>query len=225
MSRPRRLVPCLLLLGSLLIGPAQAAPTVANPKALAAKATAATPQEPPAVKVIASRYVEEADLDAYVASVSSVFSMRTRTTDPFGQLQDPDAKPIVKATVAKVPRRVAPVQATPFSDIVHLIKVTTVMPKDQCFLMGSRIIKQGDLINLAFRGKNLRVQVSAVSSRQIDFRNLENDETAALKLNVLPAGMTPGSRGITAPGMLPNRQDSVIELDPGNTPTDKSQSR
>ena len=65
---------------------------------------------------------------AYVASLSAVFSMRDRATDPFGHSRIPNAKPVIKNPVAKTTRRVAPVQATPFADIIRLIKVTTSCP-------------------------------------------------------------------------------------------------
>jgi hypothetical protein len=170
-----------------------------------------------------SRFVGEADLAAYVESYANVLSIRERTSDPFGQFQDPDAKPIVKPTVAKQTRRTAPLQATPFSDIIKLLQVTTIMPKEKRFLVGTRSIKQGDVIPLGFRGKNIKVEVASVSSQQIEFRNLENNETASLKLNLLPVGMTPGTHGITAPGMVPDRPNATIELDPGNVPTENTQ--
>ena len=143
--------------------------------------------------------------------------MRDRATDPFGQLQDPNAKPVIKASAAKPTRRAAPIQATPFSDIIRLIKVTTIMPKEKRFLVGTRSIKQGDRIPLSFRGKKIHVEVSSVTPLQIEFRNLDNNESAALNINLLPTGMTPGTGGITAPGMLPDRPESPLELDPGNT--------
>ncbi len=62
----------------------------------------------------------------------------------------------------------------------------------------------------------VRAQVVAVSARQIDFRNLDTGETATRKIDALPVGMTPGSRGITAPGMVPDRPDTPILLDPGD---------
>ena len=208
-----------------LILASASAQTAPQPPPAKDKAASPPPKETSPVNITPSRLVNEADLDTYVESLSATLSMRDRATDPFGQLQDPNAKPVVRATVAKTPRRVVQVQATPFSDIVRLIKVTTVMPKDKCFLMGSRTIKQGDHINLAFHGKSIRVEVSVVNSQQIDFLNLENNESASVKLNVLPTGMSRGTRSITAPGMTPDRPDAPIELDPANTPNDKPPSR
>lgn len=218
--RPFSLLPVLaILLTSPL--PAQTAPQPPP-----AKVTAAAPpaKDTTPSNIIPSRLVSEEDLDSYLESLASTFSMRSRATDPFGQLQDPNAKPVVKASTAKTVRRAVQVQATPFADIVRLIKVTAIMPKDQCFLMGSRTVKQGDRLNLAYHGKNLRVDVTTVNSQQIEFLNLDNNETAAVKLNLLPAGMSRGTRGITAPGMSPDRPDAPIELDPANTPNDKNPS-
>lgn len=200
-------------------------PPPKDPPTNVGKTTTPAAKEVPPSDITQSRYVVDADLDVYVNSLLSVFSMRGRATDPFGQLQDPNAKPVVKNTVAKPTRRVAPVQATPFADIIRLVKVTMVMPKEKCFLMGSRTIKQGDTLNLTYHGKSFRVEVSSVNSRQIEFRNLENSESASLKLNVLPVGISHGTRAITAPGMIPDHPDSPIELDPANTPNDKSPTR
>ena len=232
-SHSLRLLRCLLFVaGGLLAAStiAQAAPP-ATVKPTTAKTTASekdkipSPKEAGLIKTTSSRYVDETELDAYVASLSSMFSMRNRTTDPFGQLQDPEAKRIVKSSVIKTTHRAVAVQATPFSEIVRLLKVTTIMPKEQCFLVGTRSIKQGDIIPLSFRGKTLRVEVTAVNSSQIEFKNLDNGETAALKLNILPAGMTPGNRKITTPGMVPDRPDAPIDLEPSNNFNAKSPNR
>ena len=79
-------------------------------KRAAAKPGAKTPpaaaaEETGPVEIGPSRYVGTDELDAYVGLLASRFAMRNRTTDPFGQLQDPDAKPVVKPTIAKVKRR------------------------------------------------------------------------------------------------------------------------
>lgn len=201
-------------------------PKAAQPKtsvANNAKAAVTAAKAPGSVSIPPSRYVGEADLEAQVQSLSSSFSMKTRVADPFGQLQDPDAKPVIKATTAKAPRRVAPVLATPFADIIRLIDVKMIMSKEKSFLVGNRSIKEGDRIPLTFRGKNIRVEVSSVTSRQIEFRNLESGETAFLKINLLPNGMTPGTRSISAPGMVPDRPDSPLNLDSGDTSNTTSQ--
>ncbi len=167
-----------------------------------------------------SRFVREADLDAYVQAFAAIFSIKDRATDPFGQLQDPDAKPVIKQTVTKTSRRVTQIQVTPFSDIIRMIKVTTIMPMEKCFLIGTRSIKEGQHFTINFRTKNITVEVVAVTSRAIEFRNLESGESSSLMLNLLPAGMTPGTKGITAPGMIPDLPNAPIELDGGNASND-----
>jgi hypothetical protein len=197
----------------------------AAPAPQAIKAPVLTKAEPGPVSNVPSRYVGGADLEAYVASLTAIFSMRQRDTDPFGQLQDPNAKPLIKTPVAKTSRRVVPILATPFADIIRLIKVTTIMPGERRFLVGTRSIKEGDRIPLVFRGKTISVEVISVRSHQIDMRNLDNGETASLKMSLLPVGMTPGTRGISAPGMVPDRPNAPIDLDGGNPLDAQSQNR
>ena len=187
-----------------------------TPDASAAKETKTTKpaaKEAGPVTSTPSRQVGTTELEPYLESLSSVFLMRGRATDPFGQHQDPDAKPIIKAPVAGSVKRAAPIQATPFSDIVGMIVVTTIMPGEKRFLIGTRSVKQGDQLPLSFRGRPIRVQVTEVTSRQIGFRNLDSGETASRKLDMLPVGMTPGNHGITAPGMVPDRPNAPIELE------------
>jgi hypothetical protein len=169
-----------------------------------------------------SRRVSPEDLPGYVRALSSVLSIRSRDTDPFGRIQDPDAKPIIKPTIASS-KRIAPIQATPFSEIVRLIKVTTIMPGERRFLIGNRSVSQGDRIPLAFRGKNIPVEVASVSSNRIQFRNLDNGDTAELSLNMMPPGMTPGNDGIHAPGMVPDNPNAPIDLDGNSLPLNAAQ--
>ncbi len=194
-------------------------PRIVNPASAPAveeKATKPVAKEAGPVSATPSRYVGPAEMESYVASLSTVFLIRGRERDPFGQAQDPDAKPIIKASTPLAVRRAAPIQATPFADIVRLIVVTTIMPGEKRFLIGTRSIKKGDQLALNFRSKPIRVQITEVTSREIGFRNLDTGEIASRKLDMLPTGMTPGSRGIAAPGMVPDRPNAPIELEPGD---------
>jgi hypothetical protein len=209
----------MAILVMALLAPSASAQSAANFNTKTLTQDASTPKETKAAKEAGpvsstpSRQVGTTELEPYLESLSSVFLMRGRAADPFGQLQDPDAKPIIKAPVAGAVKRAAPIQATPFADIVGLIVVTTIMPGEKRFLVGTRSIKQGDQIPLSFRGRPIRVQVTEVTSRQIGFRNLDSGETASRKLDMLPVGMTPGNNGITAPGMVPDRANAPIELE------------
>jgi hypothetical protein len=221
----------LSVLGLMLVAPglAQSA-TNFNTKPVAPKAaptkkdkTKAAPEskESAASKASApasttpSRYIGEDELAAHVESLAATFSMKSRATDPFGQYQDPDAKPVIKTPTKINPGKIQPAfRATPFSEIVGLLKVTTIMPGEKRFLLADRSFKQGERLPILFRGKNISAQIISVGARQIDFRNAETGETASLKMELLPLGMTPGTKGITAPGMVPANQNSPIELEP-----------
>ncbi len=181
-----------------------------------AKVPASLPKEAGPASATPSRFVGTSELNAYVESLNSIFLIRSRVRDPFGQAQDPDAKPVIKAPVAQKAHHIAPVLAIQFSEIVQKIVVTTIMPGERRFLVGTRSVKQGDQLPLSFRGKQIRVEVTDVTSRQIEFRNLDTGEIASRKLDMLPIGMTPGHHGITAPGMTPDRPNAPIELEAGN---------
>lgn len=206
----------------------QAEATATAPDSTTAE-SAATENKPPVnardLAATPSRNVTPEQLKPYVESLSAVFSMRNRATDPFGLLQDPNAKPIVKPKLAATKRRYEPVKATPFSDIVKLIKVTTIMPGERSFLIGNRLINQGDRLPLTFRGKNIMIEVAGVASDRIEFRNLEDNETAALALKMLPAGMSPGADGVNAPGMIPEDSNAPINLDGNAIPLNAVQNR
>jgi hypothetical protein len=189
------------------------------------KVAAPVAKEAGPVSATPSRYVSEAELDSYVESLAAIFSMRGRATDPFGQYQDPDAKPIIKTSVAKKPGRPTQMQLAPLSEIVQKIRVTTIIPRDKKFLVGNREFKLGGILPVTFRTKTIKLEVVNVSSHVIDFRNMENGETATLKIEILPLGMSPGTRGIIAPGMTPDNQNAPLELDEISSPDAESENR
>lgn len=160
-----------------------------------------------------SRQISSAELGAYVESVSLVFLSKKRAFDPFGQPQDPDAKPVTKKIADGAPKRIMPTLATPFPEIVEKIVVTTIIPREKCFLVGTQSFKQGDQVPLVFRGKKIRAQVIEVTSRQIVFLNLDSGESATRKLDLLPAGMTSGQQKDPAPGMTQDHSAIPIELE------------
>ena len=165
------------------------------------------------VSTTPSRNISDAELKPYIDSVATVFLIRGRARDPFGQNQDPDAKPVIKASTPLAVRRSAPAQATPFADIVRLLNVTTILPGEKRFLIGSRSFKLGDVMPLIFRNKPIHVLITEVTSRQISFRNQDSGEIAVRKLDMLPAGMIAGSHGISAPGMMPDHSNAPIDLE------------
>jgi pyruvate/2-oxoglutarate dehydrogenase complex dihydrolipoamide acyltransferase (E2) component len=226
-----RVVLCLLVglsgaLADLIEPPAEANEAPAAPAEVSsAKPAASEPPpapEPEAPAVPApptntpSRFIAGTEVSAYVKSLAGILNISGRATDPFGQFQDPDAKPIIKPTVAKDTKRVATAQSTPFAEIIGLIQINTIMPGEKRFLIETRSFKQGDTFPINFRGRSIRTQVTKVDAREIQFRNIESGETAAVTLKLLPVGMIPGSGALTPPGMVPQIPNAPIDLDPGD---------
>ena len=215
--------PCQLVLGLVLVSCAFAQSS-ANFESKTIAPASSTHHEVQASKPIpnavaapasttASRNISDAELRPYIDSVATVFLIRGRTRDPFGQNQDPDAKPVIKASAPLAVRRSASAQVTPFADIVRLLNVTTILPGEKRFLIGSRSFKLGDVMPLIFRNKPIHVLITEVTSRQISFRNQDSGEIAVRKLDMLPAGMIAGSHGISAPGMMPDHSNAPIDLE------------
>ncbi|HEY8961909.1 MAG TPA: hypothetical protein VIM57_06855 [Luteolibacter sp.] len=172
---------------------------------------------PPASAIKPSRYVET-DADAYISNLLSRFAMSKRATDPFGQLQDPTAKPVENNVVKTSVNRTLPsTAAKPLSEVVKQLKVTTVMPAEGKFLVGTRSIAKGDSFPLVSQGKRYQVEVVEVNSQHILFRDSETNEKGELRLDVMPQGMSRGIRGVLAPGMQPANADAPLELDVPNS--------
>jgi hypothetical protein len=156
------------------------------------------------------------DSATYTASRAAVFSMRTRATDPFGLIQDPNVKPVVRKIATRLPaERQAALPPTPLSDIVKLIRVTTIMPGEKQFLVGVRSFSQSEEFPLVYRGKKMRMKILEVSAQKILFQNLDNGEKAALMTEMLPAGMIAGGDRIQPPGLVSPLDNIPLELGSG----------
>jgi hypothetical protein len=192
-----------------------------------APAAAATDKKPEpaaadeAVLKLPSRYAGAgSDLAAYIATYSGKFSIKTRQTDPFGRFQDPEFKApepkIVSSTAKPSFQKVPP---TPFIDVVNAIEVNTVDLAKQRFLVGTREFRRGSVFPVQLpNGKTIKIQVLAVSSSAITFRNLDTAETAVRKLKMLPPGMSKGGQPLTAPGMQSTSPDAPLMVQPGPPP-------
>lgn len=188
-----------------------------NPELLTPTKPAAPKEEKAAVEAgpipqIPSRYAG-AEVDSYIASLSAVFSIRSRTTDPFGQAQDPTVKPLKPKVVPSTIARPAVLPSIKFSEVIAKIRVTTVIPGEDRFLVGDRSFIKGDRFPVRYGPRTYQTQVVEVSTRNILFRNLENGETGNLTLDLMPQGMSKGNQGVLAPGMHPARADTPLELD------------
>lgn len=187
--------------------------------------TATAPANKTAAAIPPSRLVGPAALPTYIRDLSASLSINRRATDPFGKYQDPDARPVIKTQIAKTTRRAPQAQTFPFPDIINRIKVNTVMPGEKKFLIGTRTFRQGETMSLTFRMKNIPVEIVSVTSSAIGFRNIETGETATLKMYMLPAGMTPGTGGIHAPGMIREQKNAPVDLDSPLSPDEAAINR
>ncbi len=217
-----------IFLGLIVVAPASAqsaanfdtkiiTPAATAPKEVKSVKPAAEKEAVPS-STMPSRYVGPVELEPYLGSLASLFLSKGREKDPFGHYQDPEAKPVVKTTVAKSTSRSAPVKATPLSEIIGRLNITTIMPGEKSFLVETRKIKQGEVLSLIWRGKQINVQVTDVTSRVIAFRNPETGETGSRQLDMLPSGMSAGTgvEGMRAPGMTPDLPNAPIQLETGD---------
>jgi len=186
----------------------QAAPAAAaNPRVAtvrpAATATGSTP--------IAGHYAL-ADIDAYIAAMAARLSMRDRPRDPFGLSSNPsaDEAPIMSASNQPV---VQAAPKVPFADIVQSIRVTAIMPGDKKFLVGSRAIREGDVLPLVSVEGTIQVRVLAVTAGTILFENTDDKTTATLHSQAMPQGMSRAGASSHVPGMQPNSPSAPLKVD------------
>jgi len=211
------------------IEPAAEAPADAgSPSTEDASAAVAPPLIPKADPELInepSRYAG-IDVEAYIHTVSSTFSMRTRERDPFARHQDPSYKPPVpKPKIGKRPAP-RPVRVTPFSDIVEAIRITTIIPSQQKFLVDGRSFRTGDEIKLKTGdGKLIAVEVVAVHADSVKFRHGTTKETAIQSLKLLPGGMERGGGGIMPRGITSPDEQAPIDISGSGAGTSLSSSR
>lgn len=194
------------------LAPGQKAAALASPDDPAEEAGEKEAPAPMAVDETPSRFAGK-DIVSYTLARATAFSMGGRETDPFGLNQDPSVKPEVKSAPSRLPtKRLAALPPTPLSDIVKLIRVTTIMPSERKFLVGIREFSESDEFPLVFRGKRMRMKVTEVSAARIVFRNLDNGESAALETGMLPPGMIAGAESIQPAGMVSPVDEIPLEL-------------
>lgn len=159
-----------------------------------------------------SRQVGPEEIGTYLQYVQSRLDIASRSVDPFGQVQDPNAKAEIKKPTLTT-RRPTRMKATSFDEIIERIEISAIMPAENRFLIGGRSFRLGDQFPIAFRGRNHEVKVIGVSASKIDFEKIETGEVSSVKLNMLPPGMQQGSDGITAPGFNANDSNTPLQID------------
>lgn len=159
-----------------------------------------------------------ADLDNYLSKTTTQLAILSRQKDPFGLNVDPSVQDAPKVNpVKEVVTQTAP--RLPFSDIINSINVNAVMPAEKRFLVGSRTIREGEVLPLSIPDGTLNVRVVAVQANGIVFENLEDKTTAVLRANLMPRGMSRGSDGIKVLGMQPEATSTPLKVDVKILPT------
>jgi hypothetical protein len=174
------------------------------------------------IKIKPSRYIGEKDYDGYIKHLLKDLSMSKRAKDPFGQSQDPNAKPVIKSTSQAVARRIPVLQSVSFENLINRLKINAVMINERKFLTSNRMFQEGQDFPILFRGRNIKAQIKEVKVTEIVFLNLDTQEEARYKLDLLPTGMKSGKNDLVPNGMLQSLSVAPIEIDsmdqPGHTP-------
>ncbi len=196
------------------------APAAAHAVAPAAAAPSAADTE--ALLKVPSRYAGTSgpELAAYIEARMARFAILKQgkqATDVFGRYQDPTFMPEVKIPQKTGPGNAAPrtVPKVPFSDVVAAIDINTIDLAKKRFLVGAREFKVGSVLTLRLPtgGKFVKAEVTSVSSQSIGFRNPETGETAAKRMEMMPAGMSRGSGDIATPGMSRVGDNTPLEVE------------
>jgi len=144
---------------------------------------------------------------------SDRFSIKQRAKDPFGLFQDPQAKPAVKRTQSiGSARNSSGLPSIPLAEIVKLIKVTTIMPAEKMFLVGGREFKQSDEFSIVYQGRLKTLKILSVTGNEVVFLDVDGNEKAALKLEVLPPGMSATGDDLRPPGMVDSGEEIPLQL-------------
>lgn len=171
------------------------------------------PLPPPVMDRNSDRFTLPENNPQYVEKMVARLNMTNRESDPFGRSQDPDAKPAVVPTTTTQQRITSLPQNISLQQIVSFLKVSTIIPAENRFLINDRSFQVGEILPINYRNKAIKAQILSVSASKIDFRDTESGETASLDLELLPPGMQPGSNISQTPGLFRNDAEAPIILD------------
>jgi hypothetical protein len=121
----------------------------------------------------------------WVDEMRTKMIVANRPTGPFGLTQDPNVK-AVKPREQKVEKGA-------FLEAIGAIQINTVMPSDNLFISNSREFSVGDQFPIIKNQRQFDIEIVAISSRGIIFKNTATGEQVRKKLNTLPAGMKKSS--------------------------------
>jgi hypothetical protein len=199
--------PLLLACALAAVLPARAQPPQAPP------ANTATPAGPVGSPILAtpSRLLGP-DTSDYLTSLNQRFSIRSRNFDPFGQPQNPDHKPRFVPSRKNNGKKTS-ADPKPLHSILSMINITAVMPREKCFLIDGRVVRQGSIVTLRQQTTLVRARVDEVGSSRIVMTDVKSGETAVRELSLLPDGMNRDNTTPAPRGMSGDSQNAPIDVE------------
>ncbi len=153
-------------------------------------------------------------VEQYTDARIAGFYMNDKKMDAFGLYQDPTFRPVIKNTPTAIKRGPSHIAAKPLSEIVQGIKVSTIMVREKKFLVGVRSFKEAEEFSISYdEGRTKRLKVIKVDPSEITFKDLDSNEEAKLKIDVLPPGMSAGDDSIKPAGMVSPAGDQPLILE------------
>ena len=146
----------------------------------------------------------------WIDSMRAELCVSQREIGPFGLPQDPDAE-AVKPEKKKIKKGA-------FLKAIAAINVNTVMPSDNKFTIGSREFMEGDVFPLIKDQRQFNVEVIAINSENILFKNVDTGEHAKRNLHALPAGMKKNSSLVAIQGIFPANKKNALPLNLDDEP-------
>ncbi len=143
--------------------------------------------------VTSSRMLIGQQKEDWLDAMSQKVVVAKRVTGPFGMTQDPNIK-ITKLREQKVEKGA-------FLEAIAAIKINTVMPSNRLFISNAREFTVGDEFPIIKNQRQFDIEVVAISSKGIIFKNSATGEQVRKKLNALPVGMKKSSGLGTIPGV------------------------
>lgn len=157
---------------------------------------------------IPTRFLAD-NLDDHIATMRARLAINKQERGPFGLYQIPGKAPIITGNFTKKARK------TPFTEFINQIEISVINAQEKEFLVGARIFRLGQVFPIVRGGDKLSVQVVSVTPSKVLFKNLQSGETAARRLDILPAGISTAGGKIEIRGVTPNnrREAEPLRLD------------
>lgn len=136
------------------------------------------------------------NVEKFIAERKARFLINNHDMDIFGLMQDPQAQPAILPELMqkKVEREQARPKSIPLKKVLTAMDISMIIPSSQKFLVGSRVVRRGEVLPVTFGKHALALRVENVQSDGVVFRNMETGELAKKVMRSLPKGIQRGTR-------------------------------